>query len=176
MIFDCHCLESRYAQLPAGSQYPEQPSNKRQEGEQLLEKRNILALGETSCDIRSRCQNSRRSSGELATVTTYSPGRIRFYSVAKSSNLCGAATLPRVCEPAGSRYAAEKERATAKFRELLRLLLIPTSMTMPPTSLFTAEGHDSLEQRCSSSSFFPRVLCSRNLLSVTESIQFIMHD
>ncbi|KAK1135124.1 hypothetical protein K0M31_007895 [Melipona bicolor] len=104
---------SRYD--PAGSQYPEQPSNKRREGEQLLEKRNILALGETSCDIRSRCQNSRRSSGELATVTTYSPGRIRFYSVAKSSNLCGAATLPRVCEPAGSRYAAEKKEQRRSF-------------------------------------------------------------
>lgn len=106
---------SRYDQLPAGSEYPEQPSNKRQEGEQLLEKRNILALGGASCDIRSRCQNSRRSSGELATVTTYSPGRIRFYSVAKSSNLCGAATRPRVCEPAASRYAAEKKEQRRSF-------------------------------------------------------------
>ena len=136
-------------------------------------------LGETSCDIRSRCQNSRRSSGELATVTTYSPGRIRFYSVAKSSESLRGCDSAACLRTRWFSIRSRKERATAKFRELLRLLLIPTSMTMPPTSLFTAEGHDSLEQRCSSPFFpFPRIHFKAISVKkfVAESIEFIMHD
>lgn len=81
-----------------------------------------------------------QSQGEQATATTYSRGRIRFYSVAKSSNLYGPESAPRACDPWLS-IRSRKERATAKFRELLRLLLIRRRWRCSQPSFFTAEGH-----------------------------------
>lgn len=105
-----------------------------------------------------------QSPGEQATATTYSRGRIRFYSVAKSSNLYGPESAPRACDPWLS-IRSRKERATAKFRELLRLLLIRRRWRCSQPSFFTAEGHldDETTRRRKSLPFalFPRIL-SRN--------------
>lgn len=105
-----------------------------------------------------------QSSGEQATATTYSRGRIRFYSVAKSSNLYGPESAPRACDPWLS-IRSRKERATAKFRELLRLLLIRRRWRCSQPSFFTAEGHldDETTRRRKSLPFalFRRIL-SRN--------------